>query len=197
MSDSFPWLSLDGDERIEWSGAPRLHVVLWLAVPALAIPVLLAVLWPTPLSALLGVLVWVAVSYLGYLYVTNIDYVVSSKYVYAKRGILGRAVTQIGVHNIQDTTLRQGIAGTYAGYGTVSFSTAGGEGTTLSFHYIDDPSTAKGILDKQITTIRTRDRTTTNDPAAGGVAELLSELRAIRKAAQGLEKTVEQRGREQ
>lgn len=188
MSASFPWLALDADEEVVWSGRPRLHVVLWLAVPALAIPALLVVVWPTVPGALVGVLAWFAVSALGYVYVTNIEYVVSTRYVYSKRGVLGRSVTQIGLHNIQDTTLSQGIFGTYSDYGTVSFSTAGGEGTTLAFHLIDEPATVKSTIDRRVTTVRTGKRVEDGRSRATGVDDLVSELRATREAAQRIER---------
>lgn len=147
MTASFPWVSLDTDEEIVWSGRPRIHVAGWLAVPALGIPILLLLVWQSVVSAVIGILAWATISYFGYVYVKNIDYVVSTKYVYSKFGIFGRSVTQIGLHNIQDTTLSQGILGTYSNYGTISFSTAGGDGTTLSFYLVDEPSSVKSTID--------------------------------------------------
>lgn len=194
MSESFPWLSLDTDEEVVWSGRPRLHVVGWLAVPALAIPALLVVAWPSLVSTAIGVLAWAAISYLGYVYVTNIDYVVSTKYVYSKFGILGRSVTQIRLHNIQDTTLNQGIFGTHSNYGTVSFSTAGGEGTTLSFYLVDEPSTVKSTIDRQITTASNRTTGGEEHLNARNVDDLLSALRATRKAAQRIDQLFVQEG---
>ncbi|USZ73539.1 PH domain-containing protein [Natronosalvus halobius] len=194
MSEPFPWLSLDTDEEVVWSGRPRLHVVGWLAVPALAIPALLVVVWPSLLSAVVGVLAWAVISYLGYVYVTNIDYVISTKYVYTKFGILGRSVTQIGLHNIQDTTLSQGIFGTHSNYGTISFSTAGGEGATLSFYLVDEPSTVKSTIDRQITRARkgTKDREEHSNER--NLDDLLTELRATRKAAQRIDQLFEHGG---
>lgn len=194
MSESFPWLSLDTDEEVVWSGRPRLHVIGWLAVPALAIPALLVVVWPSLVSAVVGVLAWVGISYLGYIYVTNIDYVVSTKYVYAKFGILGRSVTQLSLHNIQDTTLSQGIFGTYSNYGTVSFSTAGGEGTTLSFYLVDKPSAVKSTIDRQITRARKGMEDREEHLNERNLDDLLSELRATRKSAQRIDQLCEQGG---
>lgn len=194
MAEQFSWLSLDADEEVVWSGRPRLHVVLWLAVPALSIPALMVVVWPRLLSALVGVSAWGAVTALGYVYVTNIDYVVSTKYVYSKRGVLGRAVTQIGLHNIQDTTLSQGIFGTHSDYGTVSFSTAGGEGAALAFSLVDDPSTVKSAVDRQVSSARTGTTEGSERSKAGGVDDLLSELRATREAAQRIDQTLEHGG---
>lgn len=195
MAASFPWLSLDPDEEIVWSGGPRHHVVAWLAIPALAVPAVLLVLWPTLPGALVGALAWIAISYSGYAYVKNVEYVVSTRYVYSKWGVLGRSVTQIGLHNIQDTTLSQGIVGTYADYGTISFSTAGGEGTTLAFYLVDEPSTVKSAVDRQVAAVdagRTDERT---DSTSGGVDDLLSELRAMRGAAQRIDRGLEGGGR--
>ncbi|WP_207589688.1 PH domain-containing protein [Halomontanus rarus] len=194
MAEQFSWLSLDADEEVVWSGRPRLHVVLWLAVPALSIPALMVVVWPRLLSALVGVSAWAAVTALGYVYVTNIDYVVSTKYVYSKRGVLGRAVTQIGLHNIQDTTLSQGIFGTHSDYGTVSFSTAGGEGAALAFSLVDDPSTVKSAVDRQVSSVRKGTTDRRERSKAEGVDDLLSELRATREAAQRIDQALEYGG---
>lgn len=188
MSAPSPWLSLDDDEEIVWSGTPRIHVVLWIALPALTIPIVLSIVWSTIIGAAVGVLAWVAVSYLGYAYVSNIEYVVSTKYVYAKRGIYGRTVAQIGLHNIQDTTLSQGILGTRADYGTVSFSTAGGEGTTLGFYYIDAPASVRSAIDRQITAVQNEvdDKPEPKNPE--GIETFLSELRKTRNVAQRIDR---------
>lgn len=184
MSEPFSWLSLDTNEEIVWSGTPRLHVVLWLAVPALSIPTVMIVVWPTLLGLLVGVLAWVSLTFLGYVYTTNIEYVVSTKYVYSKWGVLGRSVTQVSLHNIQDTTLSQGIFGTYSEYGTVSFSTAGGDGATLAFYLVDEPRAVKSEVDRQVTAARKRKTGTEEHSKADGVAELLSEVRSMRESAQ-------------
>lgn len=194
MTERFPWLSLDDDEEIVWSGEPRLHVVLWLAVPALAIPVMLVLAWSPLPGAVVGVLAWAGVSSLGYLYVKHVDYVVSTKYVYSKMGILGWSVTQVGLHNIQDTTLSQGVFGTRSGYGTVSFSTAGGEGATLAFYLVDDPTTVRSAVDAQVTTARKRPKAKTDRPDSRGVEEFLSELRATRAVAERIDTTLERGG---
>ena len=194
MAESFEWMSLDPNEEVVWTGRPRLHVVLWVAVPALAVPGVLVVVWQTLLAAFVGMLAWVTITALAYVFVTNIDYVVSTKYVYAKRGVLGRSVTQLGLHNIQDTTLSQGIFGTYSGYGTVSFSTAGGEGTTLSFHVVDDPSSVQSAIDRQVREARTVANAVESHHARGGVDDLLSELRATREAAHRIDQALAQGG---
>ncbi len=194
MSESFSWLSLDADEEVVWSGRPRLHVLIWVVASALVVPALLLVVWPTLLSALLGAVALVAIISIGYLYVTNIDYVVSTKYVYSKWGVLGRSVTQIGLHNIQDTTLSQGIFGTHSDYGTVSFSTAGGEGSALAFYLVDEPSAVKSAVDRQVSTARKEKKAEKRPSKADGVDELLLELRASRKAAQRIDQGLEQGG---
>ena len=194
MSASFPWAALDSDEEAVWSGGPRPHVVLWIAIPTLAIPVVLGAVWSTLPGVVLGGLAWAAVSYLAYVYVTNIDYVVSTKYVYAKYGILGRSVTQIGLHNIQDTTLTQGILGTRAGYGTISFSTAGGEGATLAFHLVDDPSTVTVEVDRQVAKARKGTAGEESPSSTDTVDELLTELRTMRAAAERIDRALERGG---
>lgn len=193
MPDSHPWLSLDDDEEIVWAGRPRLQVLLYVAVPALVLPAVVVLLWSSLGGALAGLLAWGAVVGLGYVYVTNVEYVVSTKYAYAKQGVLGRSVTQIGLHNIQDTTTRQGVLGTQFGYGTLAFSTAGGEGVTLGFHVIDDPGDVKHTVDRQISSVGAD---AGGDPADGqsAVHELLAEATAMRDAAQRIDAALERQG---
>lgn len=194
MTERFPWLSLDDDEEIVWSGQPRVRVVLWVAVPALAIPVILALAWSPLPGAAVGVLAWAGITALGHLYVTNVEYAVSTKYVYSKTGILGWSVTQVGLHNIQDTTLSQGIFGTRSGYGTVSFSTAGGEGTTLAFYLVDDPEAVTSAVDSQIARAGKRSNGKPDRSDSRGVKELLSELRATRDVAQRIDTRLKNEG---
>lgn len=180
MTDT-PWLALDPGEEIVWSGGPRLHVILWVAVPALAVPVLVMLALQSVAATVLGTLMWIGITGIAYLFVTNVEYVVSTKYVYSKWGILGRTVTQIAHRNIQDTTIKQGVFGTHAGYGTVGFSTAGGDGTTLSFHVIDDPKRAKSTVDQQLASGRSRVR---KDETTASIDELVESFRATRRAAE-------------
>jgi len=194
MEDAFPWLALDEDEEIVWSGGPRVHVVLWVGVPALIIPAVLLAVWPTLWAGVVGLLAWVAVTYPAYLFVQNVEYVVSSKYVYTKWGVLGISVKQIGLHNIQDTTLTQGFLGTQADYGTVSFSTAGGDGATLAFYLVDEPATAKTAADRQVSTVKRRSPTKAPQSDTSGIEVFLTELRATRKAAQRIDERLEQYG---
>lgn len=194
MPEPFPWLSLDADEEIVWSGRPRLQVLLYLVVPALVVPALIVLLRPTPGGFVAGAIAWLAIGALGYLYVTNLEYVVSTTYAYAKRGVLGRSVTQIGLHNIQDTTLTQGVLGTRLGYGTVAFSTAGGEGVTLGFYVIDDPGAVKRTIDGQISSVHDETGSERATTAGTPVDELLAEVTAMRSAAQNIDRALERRG---
>lgn len=197
MPDPFPWLSLDDDEEIVWSGRPRLQVLLYVAVPALVVPAVIVLLWPSLGGFVVGLLAWLAICGLGYVYVTKVEYVVSTKYAYAKRGVLGRSVTQIGLHNIQDTTLTQGILGTQFGYGTVAFSTAGGEGVTLGFYVVDDPGDVKRAVDRQISSVTDERGAEPVSSAGTAVDELLSEAAAMRGAAEHIDRALERRGEQQ
>lgn len=193
MSISSPWLSLEVDEEVVWSGRPRIQVLMWLAVPALVVPAVILLVRPTIGGALLGAVAWLAVCGAGYVYLTNVEYVVSTRYAYAKRGVLGRSVTQIGLHNIQDTTLAQGALGTRLDYGTVRFSTAGGEGATLTYHLIDEPAAPKRAVDRQMASVRGAIDARRDDPG-DAVEELLAEAAAMRDAARRIDRTLERRG---
>ena len=195
MSEEFPWLSLDPDEAIAWSGSPRPHVVAPVALGAIALVAVALLAVPQWWIGVAAALVGAAAVAVALLYVRNVTFVVSTSYLYAKRGVLGRAVTQIGLQNVQDATLKQGVFGTQFGHGTISFSTAGGAGDELRMYAIADPTAVKSTVDEQVAAARRRGRTggdragstATPTDETGDVAAVLSEARALREVAQRLE----------
>lgn len=220
MPEDVPWLSLDPDESIVWSGTPRLFLVVHVAVLALALPVVAVAAVRTWWSAVGGLALWAAVVAGGYLYVSNLEYVVSTEYLYAKRGILSRSVTQVALRNVQNTTVRQGVFGVYFDHGTVAFSTAGSDGEQLRFLGIRSPLAAKAHVDEHLPRGRSGRSSGTaasgdvgtassdvgaasgvvgqgSDAGAGsdGVDAVLSEARSMRAAAERLEAAVAERAR--
>lgn len=201
MSEAFPWLSLDPDEDVVWSGTPRPHVIAPVVLVALAIVVLAILAVPQWWIAALAGLAGAGMVGAALVYVRNVEFVVSTNYLYAKRGVVGRSVTQIGLQNVQDATLRQGVFGTQFGHGTISFSTAGGDGDQLRMYAIADPTEVKATVDEQVARARSgssvkptteRDGTTTDSASEGDartdqVSTLLSEARALRSVAEQLE----------
>ena len=161
------WLSVEDSEEIRWASTPHKYSI----VPAFVVGV--------PLSlVLIGIPIIVA-SYLQY---TNTNYVVTSKGLYSKRGILSRDVQQIGFDKVQNISYSQSAIGSSLGYGSVDISTAGGSGVELQFRNIPEPAAVQELISKEIDKRQqsNSDGTTETDDV---LDQILVELRAIRSAA--------------
>ena len=160
------WLTLDDDEEILWASTPHKSSL----VPALAVGI--------PLSlVLIGIPIIVA----AYLTYTNTNYVVTTRGLYRKQGILSRDVQQIGFDKVQNISYSQGAIGAWLGYGSVDVSTAGGSGVELQFRNIPEPAAVQELIAREIDTASADDA----DEAGAAddvLAEILVELRAIRSA---------------
>lgn len=184
-----PAVPLEDDESVEWVGRPRTTVIL----PSIAVGVILlavgvgaAVEFGT-LLALGLVPVALAIPGLHYLVVANIQYVVTDRAIYAKRGVLGRSVTQANLETVQNSSYSQDITGSIFGYGTVEFEIAGGD--DLAFHDIHDPRPVRAYVDRAS---RERDGLTggglTGSRIPGSLEQwqaVRSEVQSIRRALQG------------
>ncbi|MFC7044821.1 PH domain-containing protein [Halobacteriaceae archaeon GCM10025711] len=180
------------DHRLAWQ--PRIQTVLPAAAVGLVLVSLglaaLAGLLPVPDATTLFVAVMGVASVLvglstmvgSYLQVTHTDYVVTDRGLYRKRGVLSRTVTAVGYETVQNATYSQGITGTFFGYGTLSFDTAGGTGTELSFRDVDDPATVQRLVSDQLARVRRR----SGDRELPGSVEqweaVLDEVTALRQA---------------
>lgn len=166
----FDWLTLDADEEVLWADTPHPYSLL----PAFVVGVPL-------LLVLIGALVIVS----AYLTHTNTHYVVTSAALYKKTGVLSRNVQRIEFDKVQDTSYRQSVFGSQFGYGTVDVSTAGGGGVELRFDSVAEPQRLQTLINERI-----RDR---EERASGGrekaavLDDIVTELRAIRRAVEGSE----------
>lgn len=166
MDAEFDWLTLDPDEEVQWSDTPHPYSL----VPAIVVGLLLAVV-------LVGVVILVG----AYLSHRNTHYVVTSDALYKKTGVLSRNVQRIEFDKVQDTSYRQSFLGAKFGYGTVDVSTAGGGGVELSFANVAEPQAVQTLVNERLRTIRDR-RDDGERDVDDVLAEILSELRAIRSA---------------
>lgn len=184
-----PAVPLEDDETIQWVGRPRTTVIL----PSVAIGfVLLAVGVGAAVEfgAMLALaLVPVALAIPGghYLVVANIQYVVTDRAIYAKRGVLGRSVTQANLETVQNSSYSQDVTGSIFGYGTVEFEIAGGD--DLAFRDIHEPRPVRAYVDRAS---RERDGLTgggrTGSRIPGSLEQwqaVRSEVRSIRRVLQG------------
>ncbi|MBB6646581.1 PH domain-containing protein [Halobellus ruber] len=143
MSDE--WWFRDGDERVVWRGQPRLSAALGgvgagVVVCALAIGAAVTV---DPRIALgcafgVGIAVWAV------LRVRRTAYVLTTRALWLKRGVLGHTVRRVGLSKVQNTAYAQSATGSLFGYGTVTVDVAGGD--DLRLRRVEDPRTLQEAI---------------------------------------------------
>ncbi|WP_135365800.1 PH domain-containing protein [Halosimplex halophilum] len=179
------WLSLEPGEEVVWVGEPtKLRMVGTLVTGVVLIPFLIGVL----------ILLFSPLSYLG---IKHTDYVVTTRSLYVKRGILSTNIESVDLDRIQNTEFTQSFWGTQLGFGTIEISTAGSSGADISF---DDVEDARDVREEISRVQREagggggRDGTGGGDRSADRQAasadqldELVAELRATREALERVE----------
>ncbi|MFC7077465.1 PH domain-containing protein [Haloarcula halophila] len=167
MSAAYDWLTLDDDEEIVWEGQPSSESLYGTyIVGALLIPLVG-----------LGLLVIFG----GYLTMTHTDYVITTKGVYKKSGILSRSVAEIEYEKVQNTAYSAGPIGRSLGYGTVEISTAGGSGVEMTLRGVEDPQAVQKQLSRRVTQVQGTE-SEEEESTADVLDEILAELRAIRQS---------------
>lgn len=169
------WLSMDEGERVEWMGEPELvSRANALFAGVLLLPLLglgLLVIIPTVLQ------------------VRNTDYVVTNQSLYAKRGVLSTTIKSLELDRIQNTSFDQSFVEKLLGYGTVGVSTAGSDGTEMSFEAIGDAEEVRDLvreLSKRYTGATTDEAGATASPSS----ELAEELRRTREALESVDAAI-------
>ena len=155
---SADWLTLSGDERIEWTGRPSLFTIapqLLLAVVvgiggALAVVAVgSAVDGPVPaVIRLLPPLAAVSLLAVVLLRWYRVRYVITTTQVYIKRGFLSLDVDQIRIARIQNTTLSQSLVERLLGYGDVTAYTAGSDTLNIEFLAVPNPARVDETLSR-------------------------------------------------
>ena len=147
MSEQW-WFQRDG-ESIVWEGRPRLSaaiggVVLGMIVVAGALVAAMIVDTRLGVTALLGggLAGW------RLLQVRKTSYLITSRALWSKRGVIGQTVRRVGVSQVQNTAYSQSLTGSIFGYGTVTIEVAGGR--DLKFRRIDDPESVRRMLTDRI-----------------------------------------------
>ena len=168
------WLTLDPGEEVVWSGRPRLSTIIPAVVVGLvglaAIGYAVVVLRVS--LGLLALPVALAVPAYAYLQVTNTEFLVTDRAVYAKTGVVGRRVVQSSLAKVQNSSFSQDLFGSLFGYGTVRLEIAGG--TDIGFYRIDDPQAVRQLVDRA-----------TGRELPGSLEQwqaVLAEVRALRTA---------------
>jgi len=177
MSDGWRWLG--ETESVVWEGRPRLSTIADSVVVGLL--VVLVAGWLAvqvdPRLAAVGLL-GVPIPIWGYLRVTNTTYLVTTRAIWVKTGVLGRSVRRTSLSKVQNTAYEQSIRGSLFGYGTVRIEVAGGR--DISFRRVDDPRPVQESIDDQIG--EGTDRETPG--SAEQWQAVLSSVRGIREAVE-------------
>jgi len=163
------WLTLDDGEEVLWASTPHKSSL----VPALVVGI--------PLSFVLVGIPIIASAYLSF---TNTNYVVTTRGLYRKRGILSRDVKQIGFDKVQNISYSQSAVGSSLGYGTVEISTAGSSGVELRFRSIPTPAEIQELISREIERREDGGRDE-EDSVDDTLDAILTELRGIRQALDG------------
>jgi len=164
--ETLDWLELETDEELLWAAGPDRRTL----VPTFLVGIPLSII-------LIGILIIAS----EYFRVVNTHYVVTSQALYKKTGTFSRDVKRIEHTKVQDISYSQSAIGNHFGYGTVEISTAGGSGVELSFQAVRDPRSLQGRISELVDRVSSTDETTQTDDV---LAEILTELRAIREAVE-------------
>jgi uncharacterized membrane protein YdbT with pleckstrin-like domain len=166
----YDWLTLDSDEEILWTGEPATESLYGAYI--VGVPMILA----------LGVgLLIIAGAHLAR---SNTDYVLTTKSVYKKTGVMSRSVAEIEHKKIQNTSFAIDAVGRFLGYGNVEISTAGGSGVEMRLRAVTDPQDVQQRLSKRVTEVQ-GSATGSDGPSKEEVLEaILTELRTIREAVE-------------
>lgn len=143
------WLFLHDGETVAWEGKPRLSAAIGGVIAGTAIVgiCLAAAITVDPRLAAaslvgIGVVAW------QLLRIRHTSYVITTRAIWLKRGVLGVTVRRVGLPQAQNTAYSQSLTGSIFGYGTVSVEVAGGP--DLAFRRVDDPETVRRAITSRI-----------------------------------------------
>ena len=176
MSDEW-WFQHD-DEAITWEGQPRFSAALpgiGVGVVVCGVATVAAAIVDLRLAAGgvlgVGILAW------SILRVRRTQYLLTTRALWSKHGVLGRSVQRVGLRKVQNTAYSQSITGSVFGYGTVTVEVAGGD--DLRFRRIGSPETVQRTI---------ADRTDgTDDELPGSPAQWQSALQLVREVRTAVE----------
>jgi uncharacterized membrane protein YdbT with pleckstrin-like domain len=174
------WLSLDPDEEIVWVGEPVKLSLVGTAIVGVILTFFLV-----------GIVILLALPF-SYLSIKNTDFVVTTKSLYVKKGVLSTNIETVDIDKIQNTEYNQSFWGKQFDYANIDISTAGSSGAEITFQSIRN---ARAVRER-ISELGNRARSGRGSGAADadGTAprddrldELIAELRATREAMERIE----------
>lgn len=142
------WFQRD-DETIVWEGSPRLSaaiagVGLGFVLIASSIVAAIAVDVRAAVATLLGI----GLAGWQLLRVRQTSYLITSRAIWSKRGVVGQTVRRVGLSQVQNTAYSKSLTGSFFGYGTVTVEVAGGQ--DVDFRRIDDPESVRRMITERI-----------------------------------------------
>jgi len=174
------WLSLDPDEEVVWVGEPVLLSLVGTAVVGVVL-----------IPVLIGFVILLALPF-SYLAIKNTDFVVTTKSLYVKKGVLSTNIETVDIDKIQNTEYNQSFWGKQFDYANIDISTAGSAGADITFQSIEN---ARAVRER-ISELGNRARSGRGSGAGGDetgrprddrLDELVTELRATREAMERIE----------
>lgn len=143
------WRFQFDDEKTVWQGNPRLSaatggIAIGIGFSLLALAVAVLVDRRLIIAGILGIgiIIWAVRR------VQQTEYVITTRAIWAKRGVMRRTVRRIELSKVQNTAYSQSITGSLFGYGTVTIEVAGGG--DLQFRRVDDPEMARETITSRI-----------------------------------------------
>lgn len=176
MSDE--WWFQRGDETVVWDGQPRVSAALpGIGVGVVVCGVAAAAAAVVDLRIAAGGVLGVGLILWSILRVRRTQYLLTTRALWSKRGVLGRTVRRVGLRKVQNTAYVQSITGSVFGYGTVTVEVAGGD--DLRFRRIESPETVQRAIADRIDG--------TDDELPGSTAQWQSVLRLVREVRAAVE----------
>ena len=140
---------------------------------------------------LVGLVILLALPF-SYLTIKNTDFVVTTKSLYVKKGVLSTNIETVDIDKIQNTEYNQSFWGKQFDYANIDISTAGSAGADITFQSIEN---ARAVRER-ISELGNRARSGRGASAGGEeggrsrddrLDELVAELRATREAMERIE----------
>jgi len=144
------WWFTRADETIVWEGSPRWSAAIGgLAFGSVIAGIALVAAVVIDPRIAVGALVGIGVASWQLLRVRSTRYLLTTRAIWMKEGVLARNVRRVGIEKVQNTASSQSISGSLFGYGTVTIEVAGGR--DLACRRIDDPETVRRTITDRIT----------------------------------------------
>lgn len=167
MADTPDWVTLTDGEEVVWQGRPTLYHFVGQTIFGVVVAGVGLLVWvvaenvietglPLPAEVpggLIGgfiVLIGIATSGKRLLEWRSIRYLLTSKEVYRKSGVVSRSVTNLNLNQIQNTTFTQSVTGRLMSHGHVHIETAGSRGTEITFRNVPDPEEVVGYITEEL-----------------------------------------------